>query len=121
MPPSAYVKLNDQELGRPSRCKQPYTGAMQFEWDPRKAAANAKDHGVEFAEAQTVFGDPLEKTIPDPDHSLGEHRFLSVGRSVAGRVLVVSYTERNERVRLISARPATARERRAYESSNPTI
>lgn len=93
---------------------------MQFEWDPRKAARNAKDHGVEFAEAQTVFGDPLEATIPDPDHSVGEHRFLSIGRSVAGRVLVVSYTERAGRIRIISARPATAPERRAYESTDPT-
>jgi hypothetical protein len=93
---------------------------VQFEWDPDKAEANAKDHGVEFAEAQTVFGDPLEATIPDPDHSVGEHRFLSIGRSAAGRVLVVSYTERDGRLRIISARPATARERRAYESTDPT-
>lgn len=93
---------------------------MQFEWDPNKAATNAHDHDVEFSEAQTIFGDPLETTIPDPDHSVGEHRFLSMGRSVAGRVLVVSYTERHERVRIISARPATARERRAYESKNST-
>ena len=94
---------------------------MQFEWDPRKAAANAKDHDVEFAEAQTVFGDPLETTIPDPGHSEGEHRFLSMGRSLASRVLVVSYTERDGRVRIISARPATGRERKAYESIDPTI
>lgn len=94
---------------------------VQFEWNPRKAAVNAKDHGVEFAEAQTVFGDPLETTIRDPDHSVGEHRFLSMGRSLAGRVLVVSYTERDGRVRIISARPATARERKAYESIDPTI
>ena len=93
---------------------------MQFEWDPRKAATNAKNHGVEFAEAQTVFGDPREATIPDPDHSVGEHRFLSIGRSVAGRVLVVSYTERQGRIRIISARPATARERRIYESTDAT-
>ena len=94
---------------------------MQFEWDPHKAATNAEDHGVDFSEAQTIFGDPLETTIPDPDHSEGEHRFLSMGRSVAGRVLVVSYTERDARVRIISARPATARERRMYESIDPTI
>jgi uncharacterized DUF497 family protein len=94
---------------------------VQFEWDPRKAAANTRDHGVEFSEAQTIFGDPLEATIPDPDHSEGEYRFLSIGRSAAGRVLVVAYTERNERVRIISARPATARERRTYESPDPKI
>lgn len=91
---------------------------VQFEWDPRKAAVNARDHGVDFAEAQTVLGDPLETTIPDPDHSVGEHRFLSMGRSVSGRVLVVSYTERGGRLRIISARPATARERRAYEATD---
>jgi uncharacterized protein len=89
---------------------------VQFEWDPRKAAANARDHGVEFVEAQTVFGDPLETTIPDPDHSVGEHRFLSMGRSAAGRLLAVSYTERGGRLRIISARLATARERKAYEA-----
>ena len=91
---------------------------MQFEWDPRKAAANVARHGVVFAEALTVFGDPLEATIPDPDHSTGERRFLSTGRSVAGRLLVVAYTERQRRVRLISARPATARERKAYETND---
>lgn len=69
-----------------------------------------------FTEAQTVFGDPLEVTIPDPDHSDGELRFLSLGRSEADRLLVVSYTERDSRVRIISAREATPRERRDYES-----
>ena len=93
---------------------------MQFEWNVRKAASNLARHGVPFAEAQTVFADPLEKTLPDPDHSVGEHRFLSIGRSDAGRLLVVSYTERDQRVRLISARLATARERRAYEFIDPT-
>jgi len=93
---------------------------VQFEWDPRKAAKNLAQHGVDFAEAQTIFGDPLETTIPDPDHSLGERRFLSIGRSEAGRLVVVAYTERGDRVRLISARVATARERRAYELIEPT-
>lgn len=93
---------------------------MQFEWDPRKAAKNLARHGVDFAEAPTIFGDPLETTIPDPDHSLGERRFLSIGRSEAGRLVVVAYTERGDRVRLISARVATARERRAYELIEPT-
>ena len=91
---------------------------MQFEWDPRNAAANAARHGVECGEALTVFGDPLEATIPDPDHSVGERRFLSTGRSMAGRLLVVAYTERQKRVRLISARRASARERKAYESNH---
>ena len=89
---------------------------MEFEWDPEKAAENLKSHGVAFTEAQIVFGDPLEVTIPDPDHSDGEFRFLSLGRSEADRLLVVSYTERGSRVRIISAREATPRERRDYES-----
>ena len=89
---------------------------MEFEWDPEKAEENLRSHAVAFTEAQTVFGDPLEVTIPDPDHSDGELRFLSLGRSEADRLLVVSYTERGFRVRIISAREATPRERRDYES-----
>lgn len=84
-----------------------------------KTSENAIKHGVEFPEAMTVFGDPLEVVIPDPDHSVDERRFLSVGLSSAGRLLVVSYTERDGRIRLISAREATARERKSYESSIP--
>ena len=89
---------------------------MEFEWDAVKAASNLDKHGVSFAETMTVFGDPLEVTIPDPDHSLEEFRFVSMGRSEAGRILVVAYTEREGRVRLISARAATPTERRRYES-----
>ena len=89
---------------------------MDFEWDAVKAASNLEKHGVSFAEAMTVFGDPLEVTIPDPDHSLEEFRFVSIGRSEASRVLVVAYTEREGRVRPISARAATPSERRRYES-----
>jgi uncharacterized DUF497 family protein len=63
---------------------------VEFEWDPEKAAANAKKHGVEFSEATTMFGDPLEVTISDPDHSDEEFRFLSLGRSKNGRLLVVA-------------------------------
>jgi uncharacterized DUF497 family protein len=77
---------------------------VQFEWDQTKASQNAAKHGVEFAEALTVFGDPLEVVIPDRDHSVGEPRFLSLGLSSAGRLLVVAYTERQGRIRLISAR-----------------
>lgn len=91
---------------------------MEFEWDRDKAAANVKKHGVEFSEAMTVFGDPLEVTIPDPDHSEGEIRFLSLGVSVSGRLLVVAYTEREGRTRIINAREATAQERKQYESSD---
>ncbi|SRR6266545_3755507 len=91
---------------------------MEFEWDPDKAVANVRKHGVEFSEAMTLFGDPLEVTIPDPDHSDGEFRFLSLGTSASGRLLVVAYTEREGRTRIIDAREATAQERRQYESSN---
>ncbi|MEB4592986.1 BrnT family toxin [Candidatus Thiothrix sp. Deng01] len=89
---------------------------MDFEWDDNKAAANGRKHGVSFAEAQTIFADPLEITIPDPDHSEGEFRFLSIGRSDQGNLLVVSYTERADAlIRLISARHATRQERKQYE------
>ena len=90
---------------------------MEFEWDPEKAAANVKKHGVEFAEAMTIFGDPLELTIPDPDHSEDERRFLSIGLSAGGRLLVVAYTERAGRTRIINAREASSKERTNYEST----
>ena len=89
---------------------------MDFEWDQIKAEFNLAKHGVSFTEAVTVFGDPLEMTIPDPDHSEGEARFLSMGCTIQGRLLVVAYTERQGRVRLISAREAAPGERRRYES-----
>lgn len=92
---------------------------MEFEWDPQKAAANLRKHGVDFAEAMTVFSDPLEWTIPDPDHSEGEHRFLSIGISTASRLVVVAYTERLGRTRIINAREANSQERKHYESTNP--
>ena len=88
---------------------------MEFEWDIAKAQSNTEKHGVSFAEAMTVFGDPLEVTIPDPDHSEGEARFLSLGCSEHRRLLVVSYTEREGRIRLINAREAVPRERKRYE------
>ena len=90
---------------------------VEFEWDEEKQRENVRKHGVGFAEASTVFGDPLEVTISDPDHSIAEHRFLSVGLSAGRRVLVVSYVERaNDRIRIISARAASHRERTGYES-----
>ena len=89
---------------------------MEFEWDAEKATSNLSKHGVSFAEAITVFGDPLEVMIPDPTHSQGELRFVSIARSEAGRLLAVAYTERDQRIRIISAREATPRERRQYES-----
>ena len=90
---------------------------MEFEWDEEKAASNLERHGVSFSEAMTVFGDPLEVTIPDPDHSVGEARFLSLGLSDSGRLLVVAYTERERKTRFINAREATPKERRDHESA----
>ncbi|MCL1472194.1 BrnT family toxin [Argonema antarcticum] len=89
---------------------------MKFQWDSDKASSNAKKHGVSFEEAVTVFGDPLAVTIYDPDHSVGEFRLLTIGQSRLQRFLVVSHTEREGEVRLISARLATRQERRNYES-----
>ena len=89
---------------------------VEFEWDASKAASNLAKHGVSFAEAMTVFGDPLELTIPDPVHSDAESRFVSIGLSEAGRFVAVVYTERGLRVRIISARQATPRERGQYAS-----
>lgn len=87
-----------------------------FQWNPDKANSNIKKHGVSFEEAVTVFGDPLAVTISDPDHSVGEFRFLTIGQSTLQRLLVVSHTEREGQIRLISARLATRQERRNYES-----
>lgn len=88
---------------------------MDFAWDTDKAATNLAKHGVSFEEASTVFRDPLYIDFHDPDHSDDEQRFLLVGLSSENRMLIVSYTERNETVRLISAREVTAAERKAYE------
>ncbi|MCL1473998.1 BrnT family toxin [Argonema antarcticum] len=89
---------------------------MTFQWNPDKASSNAKKHGVSFEEAVTVFGDPLAVTILDPDRSVGEFRFLTTRQSRLQRLLVVSHTEREGEVRLISARLATRQEKRNYES-----
>jgi hypothetical protein len=91
--------------------------SYNFEWDPKKAASNLKDHGVSFDEATTVFGDLLALNMPDPDHSEGEQRFLVLGMSQSATLLVVSYAERPPRTRIISARPATRHERRKYENN----
>ena len=94
---------------------------MKFTWDPTKAAENLKKHGVDFREAATVFDDPLSTTFPDADHFEGEQRFLILGMSALGRILVVSHTDTGDTIRLISARATTRRERRFYEEddSNP--
>jgi uncharacterized protein len=92
---------------------------VSFEWDPRKAAANLHDHGVSFEEASTTFEDPLQIHFADDSHSIREQRFLCLGISDQGRLLIVVYTEpRSETVRLISAREATRRERKGYETQS---
>jgi len=91
---------------------------MQFEWDPRKDLANQRKHAVGFREATTVFGDPFAITFPDVEHSADEQRFLTIGASAVGRLLVVAHAERNETIRIISARPATPRERKFYEEEH---
>jgi uncharacterized DUF497 family protein len=88
---------------------------MEFEWNPVKATLNLKKHGVSFQEAATVFNDPLSTTFPDPDHSIGENRYVIVGVSQLGQLLVVAHTDRGEKVRIISARKATRQERKFYE------
>lgn len=91
---------------------------MQFEWNTFKAENNLSKHNVSFQEAATVFGDPLSVTFPDPDHSIGESRYVIIGMSQLGRLLVVAHTERADAVRVISARPATRPEQRFYEEGN---
>ncbi len=88
---------------------------MNFEWDPNKAANNLKKHKVSFQEATTVFGDFLSVTFDDPDHSVDEERYITIGASYQGRLLVVSHTDRNDTIRIISARRAISHERRFYE------
>ncbi len=88
---------------------------MEVEWDEDKAASNERKHGVSFTEAQTVFGDPLSLTGYDPDHSEEEDRYITMGTSVENRLLVVSHTDRGDKIRIISAREATRKERRDYE------
>jgi uncharacterized protein len=88
---------------------------MSFDWDEEKALTNLDRHGVSFEEAQTVFDDPLYVDFYDPEHSLAEHRYIILGESRHGRLLLVSYTERGGVIRLISSREATPAERRDYE------
>jgi len=88
---------------------------LTFEWDSRKARSNLAKHGVSFEEAATVFGDPLSLTIPDPEHSLPEKRYITMGRAFNGKLLVVVHTERGDNIRIISARRASRRERKFHE------
>jgi uncharacterized DUF497 family protein len=91
---------------------------LEFEWDPRKAAANLRKHGVAFKEAVTAFADPHSTTILDPDHPMGEGRFVLIGRAAVQRLLVMVHLERGERICLISTRLAARRERRTYEEDS---
>ena len=88
---------------------------MKFAWDPKKAASNLNKHGVSFEEASTVFGDPLSETFDDPEHSLDEHRFVIVGRSLSGKLLFVSHSDDGHTVRIISVRELTRAETKQYE------
>lgn len=86
-----------------------------IEWDEEKAKTNLKNHNVDFYEGATVFSDPFSLTVSDPDHSIDEDRYIDIGTSAKGRLLVVSYTERGANIRIISCRKATITERRPYE------
>ena len=88
------------------------------EWDDRKAESNLQKHDVSFSEAATVFYDPLVITFHDPDHSVDEERFIAIGTSAQGRIVMVALTDRGERIRIISARTLKPKERRLYESGN---
>ena len=91
---------------------------MEFEWDEAKATSNEQKHGVSLSEAMTVFGDPLSLTGYDPDHSDDEDRFITMGLSTVGRLLIVSHTDRGDKIRIISAREASRAERKDYEHGN---
>jgi uncharacterized DUF497 family protein len=91
---------------------------VNFEWDPKKAGKNLKKHSVSFKEAATVFGNSLSITYPDPDHSIDEDRFITIGESRKGRLLIVAHTERGGRIRIINAREATRQEKQFYEEES---
>ncbi|WP_138502074.1 BrnT family toxin [Nostoc sp. PA-18-2419] len=91
---------------------------MKFEWNPDKATLNFEKHGVSFQEAAIVFNDPLSITFPDPDHSIAESRYVIIGLSSFGQLLVVAHTDRQENIRIISARKATRQEKRFYEQGS---
>jgi len=89
--------------------------SITFEWDQNKSEANEEKHGITFEEAKTVFNDPFAITIDDPDHSADEYRYIDIGFSSKGSVLVLWYTERNENIRIIGCRKASKFERKTYE------
>lgn len=91
---------------------------MQFEWDPKKAKNNLKKHGVSFDEAVTALYDPFSATFDDPDHSIKEQRFITIGFSSKPRLLVIAHTEKGKITRIISARQATTHERKKHEKQS---
>jgi uncharacterized DUF497 family protein len=91
--------------------------SLEFEWDAAKSAANAKKHGVAFEEAVTVFANPLARIFDDPDHSADEHREIIIGHSVKQQLLIVCFTEREGKIRIITARSTTRREHQDYEKN----
>jgi uncharacterized DUF497 family protein len=88
---------------------------FEFEWDAEKASLNERSHGIRFEEAETAFDDPYARVGDDPDHSVAEHRLILIGYSYRNRLLFISFTEREGRIRIISARKATRKEREGYE------
>jgi uncharacterized DUF497 family protein len=107
-------------LAQASRSRTPVDVAVECDWDPAKARTNLAKHGIGFEEASEVFDDPFSRTIPDPRRGWEERRFVTVGQSRRGRLVVVIHADRGDSIRLISARQATPRERRAYEHQEPT-
>lgn len=91
---------------------------LKFEWDPKKAHTNQTKHKVSFQEAATVFADVLSITVPDPDHSRDEERYITIGLSQQSRLLMVAHTELNKKIRIISARELTKKEREDYEQGS---
>lgn len=91
---------------------------MEFEWDSRKATLNLRKHRVSFEEASSVFGDPLATVYANPDHSAHERRYLIIGTSTNGRLLIIAFADRNQRIRIISARKLTRREKKFYEEED---
>lgn len=91
---------------------------LTFEWDEVKAGANFKKHKVSFKEGKTIFNDPFLFTFPDTEHSINEERYINIGLSANGRVLVLTHTEQQGKIRIVSCRKATAHERRFYEEGS---
>jgi len=91
---------------------------LSFEWDEIKAKENLRKHEVSFEEGKTIFNDPFLFTFPGYEHSVDEERYVNIGLSVTGRILILTHTERQDKIRIISCRKATARERRFYEEGS---